>query len=102
MNSGLETKAMLNMGCWKTQEFSAYSFFRIETQTGEATMQARYILEWWCMLTMSRILKIFDKDIIILLQGKCEQRTYFYVYTQRIFCEDITYSETLSPKGSSF
>ena len=54
------------------------------------------------MLTMSRILKIFDKDIIILLQGKCEQRTYFYVYTQRIFCEDITYSETLSPKGSSF
>lgn len=43
MNSGLETKAMLNMGCWKTQEFSACSFFRIETQTGEATMQARYL-----------------------------------------------------------
>ena len=40
IDSGLETKALLSMGCPETLEFSACSFHRTESQKGEGKMQA--------------------------------------------------------------
>lgn len=43
IDSGLEVKVLLKVGCPKTLEFSACSFLRIESQNGEVKIQGYYL-----------------------------------------------------------
>lgn len=43
IDSGLEAKALLKVGCPKTLEFSACSFLTIESQNWEVKMQVYYL-----------------------------------------------------------